>query len=139
MFAALAWTGTALANDAGLVDEYTEQVPTASGPKNTGHSGGTGGATISASVQTQITQDGGKDSKLLKQVATSPQYGAPNVQQLDEGKPIASTPPGALSAAVSAVSDGSDGRMIGLFIALLVTAATMLGFAAARHTRRART
>jgi hypothetical protein len=138
--AALAWTGTALAGDAGLVDEYTEQVPTASGPTGTGHGGGgTGGATLPGSVQTQITQEGGKDSKLLKAVATSARYGAPNVQQLDQGPPVVSSSQGALSAAVTAVSDGSDGRMIGLFIALLVTAAAMLGIGAARHTRRART
>jgi hypothetical protein len=135
--ATLAWTGTALADDAGLVDEYTEQVPTASGPKNTGHGGGSGGATLPASVQTQITQGGGKDAKLLKAVATSPRYGAPNVQQPDQGPTIVSSSPGALSAAVSAVSDGGSGRIIGLVVALFVTAAMMLGFAAARHTRRA--
>jgi hypothetical protein len=140
MFAALAWTGTALADDSGLVDQYTEQVPTASGPTGTGHnSGGTGGATLPTSVQTQITDQGGNDKEILKQVATSPRYGAPSAQQPDEGQPIVSSSPGALSAAVTAVSDGSDGRMIALLIALLATAATMVGVAAAKHSRRART
>ena len=50
---ALAWTATALADDPGLVDQYTEQVPTASGS-----SGGGGGPTHSTplpgNVRTQL-------------------------------------------------------------------------------------
>jgi hypothetical protein len=35
--------------------------------------------------------------------------------------------------AVGAITDGSDGRMVGLFVALLAVTAVSLGFAAARR------
>jgi hypothetical protein len=134
---ALAWTGTALADDP-LVDQYTEQVPTASGPKSSGHGGGgTGSTPLPSSVQTQLQQQGGKDAETLQKVATSPQYGAP-LNARDEGLPEASSP-GPLSAAVSTATDGSDGRLIGLFVALLVVAAMGFGAAAGRRSRRLRT
>jgi hypothetical protein len=131
----LAWTATAMADDP-LVDQYTEQVPTASGSQGT-HSGGggTGSAPLPTSVQTQIEQQGGSDGTVLKKITTSPQYGAPAVHPPDEGLSTPSSP-NAVSAAVSAVADGSDARLIGLFIALLVTAALMLGAAASRRNRR---
>jgi hypothetical protein len=142
--AALAWSGTALASDTGLVDEYTEQVPTASGPKGTNNGGGGGGGPttptpLPSTVQTQIQQQGGSDKNLLNSVATSPRYGAPQTHQLDKGQSLGSNSPGAVSAAVTAVTDGSGARLLVLFIALLVTAALMLGAVAARHSRRART
>lgn len=141
---ALAWSGTALAGDPGLVDQYTEQVPTASGPKSTGHGGGgTGGTTytapLSSSVKTKVHRHGGKDAKTLEKVATSSRYGAPRIRPgLEAGPPTAASAssPGALSAAVSAVTDGSDGRLVGLFVALLATAALMLGAAATRRGRQ---
>ena len=46
-------------------------------------------------------------------------------------------PEGAVSAAVSAVGDGSDGRLIGLLIALLAITAVALGLAAVRRQRSA--
>jgi hypothetical protein len=138
LFVALAWTGTAMAGDP-LVDQYTEQVPTASGPKSTGHGGGGGGASYSASlpssVKTQVDNKGGKDAKTLEKVATSSRYGAP-LHSGDQGGLPAASSPGPLSAAVNAVTDGSDGRLVGLFVALLVVAAMMFGAAAGRRGRR---
>jgi hypothetical protein len=146
VLAALAWTGTAAAEDPGLVDQYTEQVPTASGPKSTGGGGGGGGGAgagatysgaIPSSIQTQIETKGGSDAKTLEKVVASPSYGAPPPisHAPDEGLGTKSSP-GTVSAAVNAVTEGSEGRMVGLFIALLVTAALMLGVAGARRSRR---
>lgn len=139
---ALAWTGVAAADDPGLVDQYTEQVPTASGPKSTGGGGGGAGGggnysgTVPPSIQTQIATQGGSDAKTLEKVVASPRYGAPppTSHAPDEGLGTKSSP-ATVSAAVNAVTDGSEGRVIGLFIALLVTAALMLGAAAARRGR----
>jgi hypothetical protein len=119
---------------AGLVDQYTEQVPTASGS-----SGGGGGPTYSAplsgSVRTQLYNNGGSDAKTLEKLATSSRYGAPRVTHPPDAT-LGSLSPGPLSAAVNAVTGGSDSRLIGLFVALIVTAAVMLGAAAARRGRR---
>jgi len=135
---ALAWTATALADDPGLVDQYTEQVPTASGS-----SGGGGGSTHSTplpgNVRTQIYTSGGSDAKTLEKVATSSRYGAPTIRPGLEGGLLAASSPGPLSAAVSAVSEGSDTRLIALFIALVVVAAIALGAAAARRARQSDT
>jgi hypothetical protein len=120
----------------GLVDQYTEQVPTASGS-----SGGGGGPTYSAplagSVRTQLYDNGGSDAKTLEQIATSSRYGAPRVTLAPDAT-LGSVSPGPLSAAVNAVTGGSDSRLVGLFVALMATAAVMLGAAAARRGRRRR-
>jgi hypothetical protein len=138
LFVAVAWTGTAMAGDPGLVDQYTEQVPTASGPKSTGNGGGGTPTPLPSSVQAQVNEQGGKDAKTLEKVATSPRYGAPLHAGDQGGLPTASSP-GVFPAAVKAVTDGSDGRLVGLFVALLVVAAMMFGAAAARRSRRVRT
>jgi hypothetical protein len=123
--------------DSGVYDQYTEQIPTADGSHHSG-SGGPGsggpstpGPTGSIVLPTNLKKDGGKDAKTLRELATAPRYGAPT--------PGGSLPqssassPAAVSAAVSAITDGSDGRMVGLFVALLAVTAVSLGFAAARR------
>jgi hypothetical protein len=128
--------------DNGLIDQYIEDVPTAGGAHHPGAgSGGTGGsgtqaptpppATLSSAVQTKLDAKGGKDSDLLREIATSPSYGAPPETSGQVPTPAASPDP--LSAAVGAVTDGSDGRMVGLFVALLAVTAVSLGVAAARR------
>jgi hypothetical protein len=119
---------------AGLVDQYTEQVPTASG--SSGGGGPTYSAPLSGSVRTELYKNGGSDAKTLEQIATSSRYGAPRITHSPDATLGSATSPNPLAAAVSAVTGGSDGRLIGLFIALLVTAAVMLGAAAARRGRR---
>lgn len=143
---ALALPAAAFAGN-GLIDQYIEDVPTAGGAHHPGAgsgSGGTGGtggsgtqapapppATLSSAVQTKLEAKGGKDSDLLRQIATSPSYGAPPATAGQVPTPAASPDP--LSAAVGAVTDGSDGRMVGLFVALLAVTAASLGIAAARR------
>ena len=124
-----------------LVDQYTEQIPTADGPKHSGGAGapvsgggGGGGNVLPPAVQAQITQEGGKDAKKLKELATSPALGAPPTQPAADSTRVVK-PEGAVSAAVSAVGDGSDGRLIGLLIALLAITAVALGLAAVRRQR----
>ena len=130
------------AQSSGVYDQYTEQIPTAGGPHNTssggptggpgstGGSGGTGGSTPIV-LPASVNQAGGKDAKKLRDVATSPRYGAPSATVPLPDKTTAS--PAALSSAVNAVTDGSDGRMVGLFVALLAVTAVSLGVAAARR------
>jgi hypothetical protein len=127
-------------SDSGVYDQYTEQVPSAGGSHGTGSglggSGGTGsppgtsggGAIV---LPANLNAAAGKDAKTLREVATSPRFGAPSsTGQLPQGS--GSTPAG-FSAAVSTVTDGSDGRMVGLFVALLAVTAVSLGIAAARR------
>jgi hypothetical protein len=128
------------AQDSGVYDQYTEQIPTAGGNQHSGGtpappgSGGTGsGPTGSIVLPASLPKDGGKDAKTLREIATSPRYGAPNgTESLPESS---SSSPAALSAAIGAVTDGSDGRMVGLFVALLAVTAVSLGFAAAARRR----
>ena len=129
--------------DSGVYDQYTEQVPAANGPHNTSSGGGagpsngsgggpTGGAGAAIVLPAALNQQGGNDAKTLREVATSPRYGAPNATvPLPESS--TKSPPASLSAAVNAATDGGDGRMVGLFVALLAVTAVSLGFAAARR------
>jgi len=131
------------AQSSGVYDQYTEQIPTAGGPHGTngggpgggwtnfGGPGSTGGGSGAIVLPANLNKDGGKDAKKLRAVATSPRYGAPSTTvPLPDSS--ASTPAG-LSAAVNAVSDGSDGRMVGLFVALLAITAVSVGAAASRR------
>jgi Spy/CpxP family protein refolding chaperone len=129
-----------------LVDQYTEQVPTAGGPKHSGSAGGgpisgggggggTSGSVLTPAQEAQITQEGGKDAKKLEELATSPAFGAPQSRPKADENAAVVKPEGALSAAVSAVGDGSDGRLIGLLVALVAITAAALGLAAARRQR----
>lgn len=151
--AALALPGAAFAQTGGLIDQYIEDVPTSGGTHHAGSggsggtgSGGTGstGSTGSSSaaatpaplpsdVETKLEDKGGKDSEILQEIATSPRYGAPPATS---GTSLTATSsPGPFSAAIGAVTDGNDGRMVGLFIALLAVTAVSLGFAAASRRR----
>ena len=140
--AALAWPGAAIGQNGGLIDQYIEDIPTAGGAHHpSGGSTGTGNsgtqapapppATLSSAVQTKLDAKGGKDSDLLRQIATSPSYGAPPATSGQVPTPASSPDP--LSAAVGAVTNGGDGRMVGLFVAILAVTALSLGFAAARR------
>lgn len=131
--------------DSGVYDQYVEQVPGATGSHHAGSGGvpggsgggtgigGSGGSGNAIVLPTNLDKDGGKDAQKLREVATSPRYGAPNSTV---PLPDSSTKsPAALTAAVNAVTDGSDGRMVGLFVALLAVTAVSLGFAAASRRR----
>jgi len=138
--AALVLPGSAFAQTGGLIDQYIEDVPTSGGTHHAG-SGGTGStgsssaavtpASLPSDVKTKLEDRGGKDSEILKEIATSARYGAPPAAS---GAVLTATSaPDPFSAAIGAVTDGSDGRMVGLFVALLAITAVSLGFAAARR------
>jgi hypothetical protein len=140
--AALALPGTAFAQSGGLIDQYIEDVPTSGGTHHagTGGSGGTGStgssaavtpASLPSDVKTKLEDRGGKDSEILQEIATSPRFGAPPTASA--AVLTANSSPNPFSAAVGALTDGSDGRMVGLFVALLAITAVSLGFAAARR------
>ena len=142
--AALALPGAAFAQGGGLIDQYIEDVPTSGGAHHAG-SGGTGstgsdGGSVSTAVtpaplptdvKTKLEDKGGKDAKILQEIATSARYGAPPAPSGAVPTPAPSVDP--LSATVGAVTNGSDGRMVGLFVALLAVTAVSLGVAAARR------
>jgi hypothetical protein len=123
----------------GVYDQYTEQIPTAGGNHQAGAggggAGGGGGPTTNGGggivLPSNLTSDGGKDAKTLRELATSPRFGGPaKTVPLPES---AAQSPAGFSAAVNAVTDGSGGRMVGLFGALLAVTAVSLGIAAARR------
>ena len=123
--------------DSGVYDQYTEQIPTAGGSHHSGTTGGPGtgsgpGTSGGAGIvlPANLKKDGGNDAKTLREVATSTRYGAPNGTL-----PLPESSGAGLSAALGAVTDGSDGRMVGLFVALLAVTAVSLGFAAASRHR----
>jgi hypothetical protein len=139
--AAIALPGAAFAQAGGLIDQYIEDVPTSGGTHHAGTgSGGTGStgssagatpASLPSDVKTKLEDRGGKDSDILQEIATSSRYGAPPATS---GAILTATSsPDPFSAAVGAVTDGSDGRMVGLFAALLAITAVSLGFSAARR------
>jgi hypothetical protein len=133
--------GTAFAQTGGLIDQYIEDVPTSGGTHHAGTgSGGTGStgssaavtpASLPSDVKTKLEDRGGKDSEILQEIATSSRYGAPPA--ISGAILTATSSPDPFSAAVGAVTDGSDGRMVGLFAALLAITAVSLGFSAARR------
>jgi hypothetical protein len=139
--AALALSSSALASGTGLIDQYVEDIPSAGGSQHAGGAGGpTGGSGSGGSgsisggaaivLPAAVAHAKGKDAQKLRDVASSPRYGAP---RSTVPIPEASSADAGLTNAVSAVAGGGDGRMIGLFIALLAVTAVSLGLAAARR------
>jgi hypothetical protein len=138
--AALTLPGVAFAQTGGLIDQYIEDVPTSGGTHHAGTGSSEAGGTPSGAmtpaplptdVKTRLDDKGGKDSEILQEIATSPRYGAPLATSGTVPTPTSSPDP--LSAGVAAVTDGSDGRMVGLFVALLAVTAVSLGIAASRR------
>jgi hypothetical protein len=142
--AALFVTGTALATDPGLVDQYVEDIPTAGGTHHSGGSAGptgSGGSTVgpssgTATLSTDVEHDlktAGEDGEKLEEVATSARYGAPAIAS---AAPSGVEPgaPSTFGAATTAIG-GGNGRTVGLFVALLAITAVSVGFAAARKRR----
>jgi len=144
--AALVMTGSALAGDPGLVDQYVEDIPTAGGTHHSGGSAGptgSGGSTAgptsgSATLSTEVKNDlkaAGNDAATLEEVATSARYGAPAT---GSGAQTGIEPgaPSSLGAAAFALG-GDNGRLVGLFVALLAITAVAVGVAASRRRRSA--
>jgi hypothetical protein len=125
-------------DDAALVDQYKETIPTASGPKISGGGSNGGGTPLPPAVVTELRQAvGEEEAKRLKEVATSPRYGAP-AHAPDEGGLIASDGNAAnpVSVAVSALADESGGSLLPLLLAVVFSTGALFGAAVYRRRRR---
>jgi hypothetical protein len=124
-------------NDA-AVDEYAEIVPTGEGeaaPANKEEES----RPLPASIVQQVESEGGADAPILKRVATSSVYGAPqrSVREAGVGSGGASdVSPSTVSTVVGLVTDGgSGGRFGGLLIVMLLTGILAVGLAGYRQAR----
>jgi hypothetical protein len=133
--------------------QYVEDIPTSEGSHASGGGGSSSGAggstsggggqtasTLSPSVTEDVEAKGGKDTKRLKAIATSPAYGAPTNRANLEGAGSEQRPAdtsasldsgSALSAAASAVGSG-EGTLLGLITALVLISFATLALAARR-------
>jgi hypothetical protein len=154
----LALTGQASAQSpcgVSAVDQYVECIPTGDGRNSSGanQSGQAPSGPLSPSVDAELQSTGGDDAEVLRQVATSPRYGAPSKPASREsssthgrisGEALAAADPDsdtsagdAVSAAVSAVQGGDAARLVGLLVALFIISAVALALSAVRQKRRA--
>ncbi len=149
-----------LPDDASAVDQYVEDLPGAGGSSGVGvgkgGTGGTGsgsGVRLSSVAASALQQYGGRDAEILREVATSPVYGAPQDRlggkkvsrdtrerihsgEFDPGGASAGLSPGdAVTAAVGAVEGGDSARLAGLLAALLIISGGGLAAVALRYRR----
>jgi hypothetical protein len=119
--------------DVPAVSAYVELVPTSRGRRSPGV-GSTERGTLPRAIESQLARAGGNDAPLLKEVATSPAYGAPRVRKPVPREPDAEpTEDSTLGAAVTVMTDGGDDRLLALGLVLLALTA---GAAAAAYLRR---
>jgi hypothetical protein len=138
----LAWSGTALAKapppkakDLSAISQYRESIPTAGGETypNTRPAETT---PLPQAIEHKVEARGGSDAPALVKTATDSRLGAPEVL-LPAIRSTPDRPSGApnavLSAAGNLVTDGQDGRIVGLVVVL---AAIALAAGAAAALRR---
>ena len=112
-------------------DQYVESVPTSSGPKSTKEvkrKAAKGQQSLPAPVARAVNDL----EPALKEVATSPDLGAPERRLPDASAETPSVP----SATVSAIDDANGGRLPWLLLALVVSSVAIAGTAAYRHRAR---
>jgi hypothetical protein len=120
------------------ISQYVETVPTSRG----GSSAGVGkprSRPLPGNVVAKLGTRSDPRTQLLKAVATSSAYGAPQSDLSpfagERGTPSTAEPKGAnaLSSAVSAVNDSGDSRMFWLLAGLIVATTTTVWGSARRH------
>lgn len=113
------------------VQEYVEHIPTVCGPKASGR----GGPTTSLPSTILRRLGSGPDAALLRDVATSEKWGAPQtkIRKFDSDGPT-QTGRNPIAASLGAVTGGSNGRLIEVLALMAVIAAA----AAGAHARRRR-
>jgi len=137
------------------VAQYTEQQPTACGTHATGQ--GTHTRPVPKSLQKQIDSQGGEDAATITKIVSSESAGAPQTKikvhkakvkkvhksgtkrggqtptkkVVSDAKRSQSNP---LAASVGVITDGSDGRLIGLIV-LMVGLAVVVVVSALRRRR----
>ena len=124
------------------VSQYIESIPSSDGTAASGQTGtgdgSTGGSALPPELAQEIAARGGDDAPALEELVTSPQARAPaSAEGGAASEPRTTSDPGAVSAAVEAASEGSDGTVIGVVVVLLAIAAVAV-VAAARRVRRQR-
>ena len=159
---ALAWSGSAwgkcgpgsTSGVSAAVQQYVEQIPTSCGSKVTG--AGKGSAPLPPFAARQLRLRGGSQAKLLRQIATSRRFGAPQAvhasgkaggragkaggQAGKAGRPgatrggLVARERNPLAASVSVVTSGSDARLIALIVLMVGIAICLV--AAAMYRRR---
>jgi hypothetical protein len=140
------------------VAQYTEQQPTACGTHATGQ--GTQTRKVPKTIQKQIDTQGGQDAQTLTKIVSSEAYGAPTNTKIkvkvhkvkvhkvkgheakgnkngQTSKKIvsdAARTSNSLAASVGVITDGSDGRLIGLIV-LMIGLAVVVVVSALRRRR----
>jgi hypothetical protein len=135
------------------VAQYTEQQPTACGTHATGQGNQT--RKVPHVIQQKIDKQGGDDAATITKIVSSEAYGAPTntkikvkahkvkAQKGGSGGPTSTkivsdaartSSPNALAASVGVITDGSDGRLIGLLV-LMVGLAAVVVISALRRRR----
>jgi len=126
-------------NSVSSVDQYVEDLPTASGPTPTGGGPGEGddpGQPLSADAESAIDQQGGQDAEALKRLATLAALGAPR-----EG--LATSPEvrralaenRSIGAAVGNAASGTTPALFALIVLLVGTSVVLLALALRRARR----
>ncbi len=144
---------------AAAVCQYVEQIPTSGGSQATLPGGKARTTPLAPALRRRLFSEAGKDAALLEQIATSSAFGAPQTPARTQGKKGkkgngASAGPGrasggdeesrprpsqqpslgkSLSAVGAVVTDGSEGRLIGLLVVLLLITALAVLAAAFRQ------
>jgi len=149
-----AWVDAALAaadptpsDEAALLDQYVEQVPSAAGAQGGSGGGGGNGPALPEPVQTELVQAVGQDdAAVLEEVATSSRFGAPQTKLKmkpqsmagratnDSGVPESSGG-NVFSNAASVLEDGGGGSHLTALAVLLglVTGSAILAAALRRR------
>jgi hypothetical protein len=126
---AATWTGSAVADTGpppggAAVDQYREAIPAAVGSVVSG-SGGSRSGRLDPKAAEILQAEGGRDTRVLKRIATSPRYGAPASTPAPQARRTLPEPAAnALPSAARAVGH-ADTRLgvLGAFLALSATGA----------------
>jgi hypothetical protein len=126
-------------NDVSSVDQYTEDIPTASGPKPTGGAPGENAHVpnqLPADVANALDVQGGADAEALGRLATLPSVGAPR-KGLRAGPAVqrALAENQSIGAAVGSAASGATPALYALVVLLVGITAGLLA-AAVRRARR---
>ncbi len=126
-----------LRDDVPAADQYVEDVPTSRGPNATEDTSSQGSEKVKkrslpANVETRLANQGGQAATKLKQIATSPEFGAPRSKLSGH----INSKPSVLSAVIGDANDTGGGQLFWLLVTLLGITVFTLGTVGYRHQRR---
>lgn len=124
--------------DVPAASAYVEAIPTGRGSRPSGAAGGNG-RSLDPRVEATLEREGGSDAPVLRDVATSPAYGAPEKRARPQARLRETDEAGALSAVVPSVDGDAEGRLLALLAAIAAIAIAAAAVAARqRRASRAR-